>query len=334
MGNIAFVTGATGILGRIIVFELLKRGRKVRAARRISSDLHEVRISLRCYSEQSDMYFNRIEWVTVDFDQQSSLRNALQGVEEVYHCAAKVSYDPADRKEIYHTNVSGTQSILRACKYSNIKKFLYIGSSIIFDSEKDGYIDEKSPLISSKNNTDYAISKVKANREVCKASAEGLNTIVLNPGMIIGSGNWQSSSGELLQILISRFYTFSGGAGWVDVRDAAKIAVELMDKNAFGEQFLIASGNLRYRDIARIAKMKQHKNKPFVLSGRIMHTVCFFKPFLGWLFPELRLLTKANIEFLSSFQKVAGQKIVKKLNYHFIGIEECLSFHVGNFIHR
>lgn len=101
MGNVAFVTGATGILGRIIVFELLKRGRKVRAARRISSDLHEVRISLRCYSEQSDMYFNRIEWVTVDFDQQSSLRNALQGVEEVYHCAAKVSYDPADRKEIY-----------------------------------------------------------------------------------------------------------------------------------------------------------------------------------------------------------------------------------------
>ncbi len=84
-----FVTGATGILGRIIVLELLKRGKEVRASKRPGSNLNEVRHSYRFYTDNPDDFFNKIEWVDVNFNDPDSLQAALKGIEEVYHCAAK-----------------------------------------------------------------------------------------------------------------------------------------------------------------------------------------------------------------------------------------------------
>ena len=94
------VTGATGILGRVIVLELLKKEKKVRATKRKTSNLKDVLESYRFYTDQPDFYFNQIEWMDVDFEDSESIKNVLKGVEEVYHCSAKVSFNPKDEKEL------------------------------------------------------------------------------------------------------------------------------------------------------------------------------------------------------------------------------------------
>ena len=57
------VTGATGILGRVIALELLKNGKTVRATKRKSSNLKEVRDSYQFYTDQPDFYFDKIQWI-------------------------------------------------------------------------------------------------------------------------------------------------------------------------------------------------------------------------------------------------------------------------------
>jgi dihydroflavonol-4-reductase len=326
------VTGATGVLGRVIVLELLKKGKTVRATKRDSSDLEEVKKSLEYYTEDAESFFNKIEWINADLNDKNSLQKALEDIEEVYHCAAKVSYDPAEQKEVDKINSKGTQKIIKCCKHSNVMKFLYVSSGVIFKEKNDKPIDENSDFIDGENNTIYAASKYKADIAICDAFHKGLNTIIINPGMIIGSGNWQKSSGELLHTFINRFYTFSGGAGCVDVRDVAKIAIELMDKNVFGERFLIVSENKKYSTLAKMIRKKFHKKSPLILSKGILNIGRILNILSGGQIPKLRMLTKPNIEFLTSFQKMSNNKIVKTLNYNFIPVKESLFFHINNFL--
>ncbi|MET3036188.1 NAD-dependent epimerase/dehydratase family protein [Chryseobacterium sp. NRRL B-14859] len=328
-----FVTGATGILGRVIVLELLKRGKHVRASKRPGSNLNEVKHSYSFYTENPDDVFNKIEWMDVDFDDPDSLQHALKEVEEVYHCAAKVSFHPKDEKEMYHTNIKGTEHLLYACEESSVKKFLHVSSVAVLDNfNEKGELDEDSDFNPKLEHSAYAISKHLSEMEVWRASAEGLNVVIINPGMIVGSGNWNQSSGELFSTFEDNSFTFSGGSAYVDVRDVAKTAVELMENNIFGERFIIVAENNRYADLAKQIRTRLGLKDAKILTefqlniGRLANTL------FGWLIPKLRMVTKSNIEAISSFNTISNQKIRKKLDYQFIPVKESIDFHLNNYI--
>lgn len=326
------VTGATGILGRVIVLELLKRGKIVRAAKRKSSNLDEVRHSFQFYTENPDDFFNLIEWMNVDFEDIHSLQNALIGVEEVYHCAAKVSFHPKDKKEMYHTNIEGTKNLLYACENSLVKKFLFVSSIAVLDGlNETGVMDEDSDFNSKLDHSAYAKSKHFAEMEVWRASAEGLNVVTVNPGIIIGSGNWGQSSGTLFKILEQNRYTFGGGSSYVDVRDVAKICVELMEQNIFGERFIAVSENVKYLDISSWVREKLHLKKPKLIPEIGLKIVGFLGNILGWIIPKMQLANAANIKSVTSFNQVSNEKIRKTIDFQFIPVQESLDFHLNNY---
>ena len=327
------VTGATGILGRVIVLELLKRGKTVRVAKRKSSNLEEVKNSFGFYTENPTEFFNKIEWINVDFEDIYSLQKALVGVEEVYHCAAKVSFHPNDEKKMYHTNIEGTTQLLYACENSSVKKFLFVSSIAVLDGfNENGELDESSDFNPKIDHSAYAISKHFAEMEVWRASAEGLNTVIVNPGLIIGSGNWNESSGTLFKELGENNYTFSGGTSYVDVRDVAKISVELMEKNIFAERFILVSENKKYEEIANSIKQKLGKPAVKIVPNILLKVTVFLNSILGWLISPLKMANKVNIKSVTEFNKISNQKIKEKLNYEFISVEESLAFHVENYI--
>ncbi|MPS65646.1 NAD-dependent epimerase/dehydratase family protein [Chryseobacterium sp.] len=328
-----FVTGATGILGRIIVLELLKKGKNVRASKRPVSNLNEVKHSYSYYTENPDDFFNRIEWVDVDFDDIHSLQNALKDVEEVYHCAAKVSFHPRDEKEMYHTNVKGTENLLYACDGSDVKKFLHVSSIAVLDNfNEKGELDETSDFNPKEEHSAYAISKHLSEMEVWRASAEGLNTIIINPGMIIGSGNWGNSSGDIFPTFEKNSFTFSGGTSYVDVRDVAEISVELMEKNIFGERFVIISENRKYAELGCQIRSKLGLKEAKILSKFQLNIGWLANIFFGWLIPSLRIITRSNIESISALNVISNQKIKDRLDYQFIPLSESVDFHLNNYI--
>jgi len=328
-----FVTGATGILGRIIVLELLKKGRKVRAAKRPESNLEEVKHSLSFYTENAQQFFNEIEWINVDFTDIHSLEEALKGITEVYHCAAKVSFNPKDEKEMYDTNIKGTENLLYACEGSSVQKFLHVSSIAVLDLFNDkGELDESSDFNAKEEHSAYAISKHLSEMEVWRASAEGLNTIIINPGMIIGSGNWGKSSGDIFPTFERNRFTFSGGSAYVDVRDVAKIAINLMEKNAFAQRFVIISENKRYAELGKQIRTKLGLKEAEILSKTKLNIGRIANILFGWLIPPLRMVTKTNIEAITSFNTVSNHKIKTELDYQFIPISESVDFHLNHYI--
>ena len=325
------VTGATGILGRVIVLELLKRGKTVRATKRKTSNLEEVRHSFKFYTENPDEFFNKIEWVDIDFDDIDSLKIAVNGVEEVYHCAAKVSFHPDARNKMYHTNIDGTKNLLYACENSSVKKFCFVSSIAVLDGfNENGMMDEDSDFNSKLEHSAYAESKHFSEMEVWRASAEGLNVVIVNPGMIIGSGNWNESSG-LIYENFTKGFTFSGGTSYVDVRDVAKISVELMEKNIFGERFILISENKRYSEMTNFVRNKLGKSTPKILSKSVLNFAKILNFCFGWFIPSLKMANKVNIESVTNLNPISNQKIRERLDYEFIPVEESLDFHLKNY---
>lgn len=327
------VTGATGILGRVIVLELLKKGRKVRAAKRPSSNIQEVKESYRFYTENPNVFFDKIEWVDVDFDDIFSLEMALKDVKEVYHCAAKVSFHPKDEKEMYHTNIKGTENLFYACENSSVEKFLHVSSIAVLDTlNENGELDENSDFNPKEEHSAYAISKHLSEMEAWRASAENLNVIIINPGMIVGSGNWGKSSGDIFPTFEKNSFTFSGGTNYVDVRDVAEISLLLMEKNAFGERFILISEGKKYTEIAGQVRSKLRLKDAKILSKSLLNFGRILNILFGWLFPSLRIITKTNIDAITTMTVISNHKIKEKLNYQFIPIKESIAFHLNNYI--
>ncbi|WP_297986314.1 NAD-dependent epimerase/dehydratase family protein [uncultured Chryseobacterium sp.] len=326
------VTGATGILGRVIVLELLKRGKNVRATKRNSSKLEEVKHSFKFYTENPEKWFSKIEWVDVDFEDIHSLQNALIGIEEVYHCAAKVSFHPKDKREMYHTNIDGTKNLLYACENSSVKKFLFVSSIAVLDGlNETGVMDEDSDFNSKLDHSAYAKSKHFAEMEVWRASAEGLNTVIVNPGMIIGSGNWNESSGTIFKNFEKSSYTFCGGTGYVDVRDVAKISVDLMEKNVFGQRFVLVSENKKYQELATIVRASFKQPAPKVHSVGVLNFARILNMIFGSFVPILKMANRVNIDAVCNAFPYSNEKIKKELNFSFIPVLESIDFHLKNY---
>jgi nucleoside-diphosphate-sugar epimerase len=325
------ITGATGILGRVIALELLKKGKKVRATKRRSSNLKDVLESYRFYTDQPDIYFDQIEWVDVDFEDWESLQNVLKDVEEVYHCAAKVSFNPKDEKSLYKNNSEATEKLLFAIDPLKVKKFLFVSSIAVLDGfNQKGEMDENSDFNEKLHHSDYAISKYVSEMEVWRAQYEGLNTVIINPGLIIGSGNWNHSSGKLFKEM-SNSFTFPGSTAYVDVRDVANIAIELMDKSIFGQRFILTSENVKYKHIADKVRKYFEKKPVKIISNSILDLLPFFSVIFGWFIPILKLGNKTNVETIKSDSKITNKKIRETLGYEFIPIDESVDFHLKNY---
>lgn len=325
------ITGATGILGRVIALELLKKGNKIRATKRKSSNLKDVLESYRFYTDQPDFYFNQIEWMDVDFEDLESLQNVLKDVDEVYHCAAKVSFNPKDEKSLYKNNSEATEKLLFAIDPLKVKKLLFVSSIAVLDGfNEKGEMDENSDFNEKLHHSDYAISKYVSEMEVWRAQYEGLNTVIINPGLIIGSGNWNHSSGKLFKEM-SNGFTFPGSTAYVDVSDVARIAVELMEKSIFGQRFILTSENVKYKHIADKVRKYFGKKPAKIISNSILDSLPFFSMIFGWFIPILKLGNKTNVETIKSDSKITNKKIRETLGYEFIPIDESVDFHLKNY---
>ena len=87
-----FVTGGTGMVGSHLLFDLTSRGEKVRALKRSESQIQRTEKIFACYSSEYQSLLKNIEWVDGDILDKDRLRQLLDGVDQIYHAAAVISF--------------------------------------------------------------------------------------------------------------------------------------------------------------------------------------------------------------------------------------------------
>jgi dihydroflavonol-4-reductase len=250
------VTGGTGFLGSYLIRLLLAKGySKIRATRRANS-------SLALLGEAAE----KVEWVEANLLDPARLEVAFQGVEEVYHCAAIVSFDPKDRKLMRLVNVEGTATMVDLSIHHDIRKMVYVSSVAALGRRATRpEIDEKASWERTPLNSQYAITKYQAEMEVWRGFAEGLKVAMVNPSVILGSGFWNQGTTKIFQNMWNGFPFYpTGGTGFVDVRDVADFAIRLMESDVLGERFVLNAENIAYKDLFRKISEQLQKRPPFI----------------------------------------------------------------------
>jgi len=233
------VTGGTGFLGSYLLRALVNAGKPVRA-------LYRQQIPVQLQDIQ-----HRIEWLQGDILDIISLEEAMQDITQVYHCAAVVSFHPSTRDTMMHINVEGTANVVNMALDAGVQKLVHVSSVAALGRAKNGAaIDERTEWQDSPNNSRYAVSKYRAEMEVWRGIAEGLNAVIVNPTIILGSGFWHEGSGTLVKNVWKEFPFYTSGInGYVDVEDVVRAMLLLMDSPISGQRFVLSAENRSYFDL-------------------------------------------------------------------------------------
>lgn len=322
------VTGATGILGSTVVLKLLQQNLPVVACKQSTSDIKKVEKLFSYYTIDYKNLFSKIKWVDVDVCDIFSIEEALQGIDTVYHCAGFVSFNKKDRQQLFNINEKGTANIVNACLHKKINALCHVSSvATINNLDYKHALNETVFWKTSGKESDYAISKYKGECEVWRGIEEGLNAVIVNPGVILSPGFWNQSSSKLFTSCYkgNKFYT-QGSAGYVCATDVATTMINLINKKLFSNRYIIIENNYTIHTIFNLIQTQFKKPLPTIEATKfLLNMACFADNFLSSLKNKPPTLSKSLIDAALNTQTLSNTKIIKDLNVVFTPINQVIS---------
>lgn len=316
------------MVGSHLLYELTRRGHKVKALLRPGKKPYETRKLFNCFSAENEHLIDQVEWVEGNILDTFSLQQAMQDVEYVYHCAAMISFNPRELKTMLAVNIEGTANVVNACIENGIKKLCHVSSiASLGQAEKGEMIDENAKWKTSRINSGYAISKYGGEREVWRGIEEGLNAVIVNPSVIIGAGCHHKATNRLFHNIENFLpYYIPGINGYVDVRDVVNAMIMLMESSVMCERFVLNSENLSLREFFTKAANILGKPHPRIeLNGSIMNVVAWLDEMRGRLTKTTPLLTRENVRASMSKSYYSAEKFSSAFGYSFIPMTESLT---------
>jgi dihydroflavonol-4-reductase len=245
-GTIAFVTGASGLLGHAIVQKLLARGARVRVLLRDGT------------LPGGPDAAGGVEIFTGDLGDREALLRGIAGARFVFHVAADVRMYRANWAESVRTNVEGTRNVVEACLRARPERLVFTSTAATLGRPLDHVrgepvtIDESSPYgAMARQAMVYPHTKWLAEQEVLRALDAGLDAVILHPTAVFGPGDWKCNLLPLFHA--TRGLTgFAVPAGWrtvCDVRDVADAHLAAALRAASGERFALGGDSMSVREL-------------------------------------------------------------------------------------
>ena len=310
------ITGGTGFLGSTLIRQLIDQGIDVIAIKRAQSTIPTPLLSS-----------SLIQWVDADINNYFELKDALEGVTKVYHCAAMVSYQKKDAKSLFKVNVEGTTNVVNLCLEKGIR-LLHVSSIAALGTNRDNIpVSEEDQWEHNSLTSNYSLSKYQAEMEVWRGITEGLNAVIVNPSVILGASASDKGSGAIFSMIDKglRFYP-TGSVGVVDVEDVASIMIQLMEReDVTAERYIINNLNISNKDLLSVASVLMNKPQPTIEVSETMLQIASTVSSLLSIFKKSNAtLTKETAVASSAKLHYSNAKIQALLNHSYRPLEQTL----------
>ena len=319
------VTGGTGLVGSHLLAKLVAKDKPIRAIYRKTSNLDTVKKVFSYYYPDFDKKFQAIEWIEADLNDIPSLENAFKDITYVYHCGAIVSFDKKDYIAMRKVNIEGTANMVNLSIANNIKKFCYVSSiaTIEKNANPKALITEENEWNKETNNYGYAITKYGAEMEVWRASQENLNIVMVNPGVILGSGFWHNGTGELFTKAYNEFPFYTEGiTGFVGVKDVVNAMINLMESAIVNERFILVSENISFKELFFKMADAFHKKRPTIKVGKTLSNIAWrIEAVKSFFTRKPPLITKHSASASLSQYRYSNTKIKNAIAFNFEPID-------------
>ena len=320
------VTGGTGLVGAHLLLHLVENDDSIRAIYRKVDTLEKTKSLFKLY--QKEHLFPKIEWIKADVIDVSSLVFAFKNIDYVYHCAGLISYNPDDEDLLRKVNIEGTANIVNFCIEFQIKKLCHVSSISALGSlaPNEKQITEETEWNPEIEHSDYAISKYGAEMEIWRGQQEGLNVVIVNPGVIFGAGFWNQGSGLFFTKIKKGFPFYTNGStAYVGVTDVVKIMIQLMKSNIVGERFTVVAENVTFKEVIFSIAENLNASKPKIEAKPWMTSIVWrLDWFISMVFRTKRKLSKYSANSLHSSDFISNEKIKNALNFEFQSIDSVI----------
>lgn len=323
------ITGGTGLLGSHIAVNLLAQGKQVKIMYRDEARKSNVfRLLAYYFPDQAENYSKYLSWFKGDILDLVDVEEAMDGVDEVIHCAALVSFFRRDFNNLFEVNRQGTANVVNFALAKGIKRFLHISSTAAVGNDSKDQTSIKKETNSWNPNdrvSGYSLSKYSAEKEVWRGIEEGLPAVIINPSVMFGPGRWDESSLQIFRTLSKglKFYT-NGSNAFVDVRDVATLSIKLLESDIVGERYLVTGHNRTFLDVFKVVCAELKVPVPTYHAGPFLSGLAWrISGIIGRLTGKRPTITKESARSAQSNSAFSTEKILKTFpEFQFKSLEE------------
>ena len=301
------VTGATGHIGNVLVRELLAGGQRVRAL-------------VRPGKMPPALAGLDVEIIPGDVLDKNSLERAMQGVNLVYHLAARISLADGPDPETERVNLAGTHNVIAAMHQSGAARLVYASSVYALRAPANGTpIDESQPFDALRCRGAYDCSKARASLAVQSAVADGLDAVILCPTAVTGPYDFHNSeAGRAIRLYMQPGlkFTVKGAYDFVDVRDAALGFILAAGRGRRGETYILGGERLTIREMAQLvwqATPGWHANLQVPLW--LAYWVAGLMPFYAKLTGTQPIFTRYSLAAVGSNSHISHARASRELGF-------------------
>ena len=267
------LTGATGFIGSALARRLRDRGDDVVAY-------------VRNPDKAKDLVAHGCDVVKGQLLDGDAVAAAAAGVDAVIHAAAvyEIGIPASERKAMFDTNVTGTQTVLDAAIGAGVRRIVYVSTVAAFGNTQ-GLVADEDFQHSGEYVSYYDETKHLAHVEADRRIAQGAPIVVVQPSVVYGSGD-HSAIGTVVDMFLSRRLPAvalpDAGFSAAYIDDVVDGIVAALDKGRLGEHYVLSGENVTMRQFVETLAEAAGRSAPrFDVPTGVLRALAPLGPLVG-----------------------------------------------------